>query len=58
MEKSKSSKYYTVNEFATEHTVCRATVYNWINSKIIQARKVGGKTLIPIDQEIGILIEA
>lgn len=38
---------YTVRQFSEAFSLSRATVYNLIRRGEIEARKVGGRTLIP-----------
>jgi len=56
-QNNRTSPYWTVHEFMSCHHICRATVYNWINSKLIKAVKIGNRTLIPKDQEFVIPIQ-
>ena len=40
---------YTVRQFSEAFSLSRATVYNLISRGEIEARKVGGRTLIPAE---------
>jgi len=52
----KEPKYVTIPEASERLRVVDATIYNWINAGKLKAKKIGGRTLISID-EIGAAIE-
>lgn len=44
---------YTVRQFSETFGVSRATTYSMIAAGLIEARKAGGRTLIPVDSAEG-----
>lgn len=50
-QKSRNNKYYTIEEAAELYHVSEETVRRWCRTGVLQAKRIGQRWLIPMEQE-------